>query len=56
MENWQANKHHYDGYWGKLHNKLQRDKHKFNDIKEEWVDLFKFECGGIASYAYILDG
>ena len=56
MENWQANKHHYDGYWGKLHNKLQRDKHKFNDIKEEWLDLFKFECGGIASYAYILDG
>lgn len=56
MEDWMENKKVHEGLWGELYHRVISNNKSFNDLKSEWLDLFRFEMKGVEDMEYILEG
>ena len=52
MENWMENKKVHEGIWGGLYHRVISNNKSFNDLKSEWLDLFRFEMKGVEYMEY----
>jgi hypothetical protein len=56
MIKWQDNKKAHEDYWGSLYSHLKSQSNQFDNLQEEWFNLYDYENVGQEVFDYFLNG